>query len=320
MSFPADLMAKGPLPVARMVVAGTKGSVPREVGADMLVWGTDTQGTIGGGALEHQAVVRARAALQNGVDRLDKVPLGPGLGQCCGGAVTLLTEVWTTKRLAELGDLVARPTPGVSGEMPLRVKRLLADARAGKAVTPQLTDGWMVEPITAPKQDLWVWGAGHVGRAIVGALAPLPQVKIYWADTDPSRFPDTVPDGAETVMAGNLPDLVTVSGKDARHLVLTFSHAFDLEICHRLLGHGFGALGLIGSATKAARFRSRLRDMGHAPDQIARIQCPIGDPSLGKHPQAIAIGVAVEFLRSGDVSEGRDQAQSGVYDARSRTL
>ena len=78
--------------------------------------------------------------------------------------------------------------------------------------------------------------------------------------------------------------------------MLTFSHSLDLELCHRLLGHGFRTLGLIGSATKWARFRSRLAALGHAEARIARIRCPIGDPGLGKHPQAIAIGVAADLL------------------------
>ena len=84
----------------------------------------------------------------------------------------------------------------------------------------------------------------------------------------------------------------------AEHLVLTYSHALDLELCHRILGHGFARLGLIGSATKAARFRARLHDLGHLPVEIQRIACPIGDTSLGKHPQAIALGVATELLRT----------------------
>jgi xanthine dehydrogenase accessory factor len=95
---------------------------------------------------------------------------------------------------------------------------------------------------------------------------------------DPALLADHAPSGAE-------------------HLVLTYSHALDLELCHRLLSRGFGRLGLIGSATKWARFRSRLAALGHSPAQIARIDCPIGDPGLGKHPQAIAIGVAGALLR-----------------------
>ena len=84
----------------------------------------------------------------------------------------------------------------------------------------------------------------------------------------------------------------------ADHLILTFSHALDLDLCHALLGHGFGGCGLIGSATKWARFRSRLAGLGHDPASIARIACPIGDPALGKHPQAIAVGVAAALLSS----------------------
>ena len=91
-------------------------------------------------------------------------------------------------------------------------------------------------------------------------------------------------------------DLVAQAPRDADHLILTYSHALDLDLCHRLLSHGFNTCGLIGSATKWARFRSRLAALGHTPAQIARIQCPIGDPAFGKHPQAIAISVAAAFL------------------------
>ena len=79
--------------------------------------------------------------------------------------------------------------------------------------------------------------------------------------------------------------------------MLTYSHEIDLNLCDRLLRRGFASLGLIGSATKWARFRNRLAAMGHADAEIARITCPIGDPSLGKHPQAIAVGVAARLLK-----------------------
>jgi xanthine dehydrogenase accessory factor len=86
------------------------------------------------------------------------------------------------------------------------------------------------------------------------------------------------------------------SPKAADHLILTYSHEIDLALCHGLLRHGFVSCGLIGSATKWARFRSRLSALGHEPAQIARIACPIGEPGLGKHPQAIAVGVAAALL------------------------
>ena len=176
-------------PIARVVVAATHGSVPREVGAAMLVSESNVTGTIGGGALEFQAIERAHDVLQTGKDRLDRLPLGPSLGQCCGGAVTLLTEVWDTTRLGDVDDIVARPLPGQPGEQPLSVKRILAHARnSGIVPEPGIVDGWMVEPVAKPKREVWVWGAGHVGRALVNVLAPLPDLHVRWADNGQDRF------------------------------------------------------------------------------------------------------------------------------------
>ncbi len=287
--------------VVRVVVAEIKGSAPREAGAAMLVWSEGQSGTIGGGALEYEAADRARAMLAEGrPDRLDRMPLGPALNQCCGGAVVLLSEVWNAERLATLGDasILARALPGTTGDMPLSVRRILNRARGeGFRPVPRILHGWMVEPVTAPTREIWIWGAGHVGRALVGVLAPLPGLRLTWIDTDAARFPE-VPEGVVRKIAANPADLVAEAPAHAEHLVLTFSHAFDLEICHRLLGHGFGAVGLIGSATKWARFRSRLQALGHPDARILRIRCPIGDPGLGKHPQAIAVGVAVELMKA----------------------
>ena len=91
----------------------------------------------------------------------------------------------------------------------------------------------------------------------------------------------------------------------AMHLVLTYSHALDLEICHGLLKHDFRFAGLIGSSTKWARFRNRLRDMGHTSERISEITCPIGDTALGKHPQGIAIGVAQQLMRQGSETKAQ---------------
>jgi xanthine dehydrogenase accessory factor len=282
-------------PVARVVIGAVKGSSPREVGASMLVWANGQSGTIGGGALEWQAAARARAMLGAGGTRLDHEALGPSLGQCCGGAVTLLTEVYDAQNLPAEGEVIARAIEGSA--MPLAVKRLIDRARGqGVLPAPQMVQGWMVEPVARPTRQLWVWGAGHVGRALVEVLAPLPGLAITWVDTAPDRFPETLPD---TVRALPVPDpglAVALAPKDAEHLILTYSHALDLDLCHRLLTHGFSACGLIGSATKWARFRSRLAALGHSAPAIDRIDCPIGNPSLGKHPQAIAIGVASAFL------------------------
>jgi xanthine dehydrogenase accessory factor len=283
--------------VARIVVAGFEGSSPRETGAAMLVWADGQSGTIGGGALEWQAIAQAREML-GGAARLHlaRVPLGPSLGQCCGGAVTLLTEVYDQRAVAVLPDhVIARAVDG--REMPLAVKRLLANARGTGALPPaQLLQGWMIEPVAQMLRQVWIWGAGHVGRALVAVLAPLPDVAITWVDVALERFPDAVPMGVRALPVANPADAVGLAPRDAEHLILTYSHALDLDLCHRLLLHGFGSAGLIGSATKWARFRSRLAALGHDSGSISRIQCPIGDPALGKHPQQIAIGVAAAFL------------------------
>jgi xanthine dehydrogenase accessory factor len=293
--------------VARVVIAAFEGSSPREVGASMLVFADGQSGTIGGGALEYEAAAKAREWLtawpptpslphEGGREahRVERRALGPSLGQCCGGAVTLWTEVFEAVPQA-VGGVVAR---GV-GEMPLAVKRVLAAAR-GQGLRPAvgLVSGWLVEPVAEPSRQVWVWGAGHVGRALVSVLAPLPGIAVTWVDVAPERFPDVVPEGVTVVPASDPAMLADHAPVGAEHLVLTFSHALDLELCHRLLTRGFRSCGLIGSATKWARFRSRLGALGHPVEAIARIRCPIGDPSLGKHPQAIAVGVAADFLRA----------------------
>lgn len=298
-------------PVARVVIAAHDGSSPREVGAAMLVWAGGQSGTIGGGALEFEAVVRARGMLAAGGARLDREALGPKLGQCCGGAVTVLTEVFDAASLpVPEAAVVARAVDGRA--MPLAVKRILARAR-GEGVMPAaaLVQGWMVEPVARAGREVWVWGAGHVGRALVAVLAPLPGVAVTWVDVAAERFPDAVPDGVRRLVAANPAMVVADAPGRAEHYVLTFSHALDLELCHRLLGHGFAACGVIGSATKWARFRSRLAALGHAAAAIARIDCPIGDPSLGKHPQAIAVGVAMAFLRRDKKTNASRQENAG---------
>ena len=290
-----DMAKAGQL--VRVVVAATKGSVPRDVGASMLVTEDQVVGTIGGGALEFEAIERARLVSQ---DRLENLPLGPALGQCCGGLVTILIEIWDIARLDEIkAEVVARSLPGNPSAMPLSVRRLLATARAeGSIPRPAIVDGWMIEPVSKPAREIWIWGAGHVGRALVATLAPLPDVRIMWADCARDRFPEDTR-GIKPLIAENPADLVSLAADHAEHFVLTYSHALDLELCHRILDRSFGRLGLIGSATKWARFKSRLKALGHDMAQIERIQCPIGEPGLGKHPQAIALGVAAEVVRRG---------------------
>ncbi|MFA5580377.1 MAG: xanthine dehydrogenase accessory protein XdhC [Paracoccaceae bacterium] len=274
--------------VARVVVAQVAGSTPRDVGAAMLVWAGGQSGTIGGGALEYQA---AQNALQ--AEGLTRYPLGPALGQCCGGAVTLLCEHYDAARLAGLtGDVIARGP----GAMPPPVRRMLALAAQGVRPAPRLHSGWMVEPVSQPTRAVWIWGAGHVGRALVHTLGPLPDIDITWVDFDAARFAPDIPADVDALVAANPADAVRHAPDHGEHVIVTHSHQLDLDLCHRILGRRFGALGLIGSDTKRARFRSRLAALGHSPARIARLECPIGDKALGKHPQAIAIGVAAALL------------------------
>ena len=208
--------------------------------------------------------------------------------------MVLWTEVFEAVPEAVAGVL-ARGT----GEMPLAVKRVLAAARGqGQRPSPGLVSGWLVEPVAEAERQVWVWGAGHVGRALVSVLAPLPGIAVTWVDVSAERFPETVPEGVTVVPARDPALVADHAPQGAEHLVMTFSHALDLELCHRLLNRGFRSCGLIGSATKWGRFRSRLRALGHEAGAVSRIRCPIGDPALGKHPQAIAVGVVAELLRA----------------------
>ncbi|WP_068117506.1 xanthine dehydrogenase accessory protein XdhC [Tropicimonas marinistellae] len=294
--------------VARVVVTEVSGSAPREAGASMLVWKGGQSGTIGGGALELEATTAARNALSQGNSFVMRHPLGPALGQCCGGAVTLATEVWDAASLESRLDTardgwVIRPVGSDSGTRPqagtMPLRRLLRALRNGSVLPgPWLQDGWLAEPLSEPRHRLWLHGAGHVGRAIAATLAPLPEWTITWIDTHATRFPDMSHDTVDVLVAEEPARVVAHAPPDAHHLILTYSHALDLALCRAVLKRGFASAGLIGSATKWRRFRNRLLQLGHSESEIARITCPIGDPALGKHPQAIAIGATAMLLRT----------------------
>jgi xanthine dehydrogenase accessory factor len=295
--------------VARVVIADIKGSSPREVGAAMLVWQDGQSGTIGGGALEYDAAAAARRFLAGDKScMMTRHALGPDLGQCCGGHVTLLTEVFDKQSLFEFSDtIIARPA-GDDMAMPLSVSRVLARARnQGSVPAAQLLDGWMIEPVLMRTRPVWIWGAGHVGRALVDVLAALPDLDLTWIDTGPERFPVNIPADVTVIPQKNPGDIAMHAPTHAHHFILTYSHALDLDLCHRLLLRGFDSAGLIGSQTKWARFRKRLGELGHSPDQIARITCPIGDPALGKHPAQIAIGVAHDLITQPPAAQDKEQ-------------
>jgi xanthine dehydrogenase accessory factor len=154
-----------------------------------------------------------------------------------------------------------------------------------------------IEPVRSPAKPLYIYGAGHVGRAIVRALADIP-FAVHLVDVDADRFPPHIPDGVHRIIASDHAAIAAAAPKGAYHLVLTYSHALDLAICHALLANPhFGFLGLIGSASKRARFIKRLREGGVTQAAIDRLTCPIGIGNLrGKEPATIAISVAAQLI------------------------
>jgi xanthine dehydrogenase accessory factor len=309
-------------PVVRVVVAESDGSVPREAGAAMLVGRERTIGSIGGGTLEHEASGRARRLLAEPhawMRELWTFPLGPALGQCCGGRVTLLAEVFDESCSIEIGAavgaLVVRPAAtGAEPELvtdrkhlgawPPRVRRIVQDMLSGNrtraAMLVRLGEGeapWFVEPADATRTPVAIYGAGHVGRALVRVLEELP-FEVTWVDVDEARFPSE-PSIATRLVTRDPAAAAAAMPAGTLHLVMTFSHPLDLAICHAVLGAGrFAHLGVIGSATKRARFLRRLAELGHPPAALERLQCPIGLEGLaGKEPAVIAVSVAADLLR-----------------------
>jgi xanthine dehydrogenase accessory factor len=251
-------LAQG-VPAVLVEVTATQGSVPREAGTRMLVSADRVLGTIGGGHLEWRAIVDARELLaRDDPKRVEQqIALGPSLGQCCGGRLTLCLQ-----RL-QGADL----------------------------------DRW---PVQAPRFHLQLYGAGHVGRAIVGLLAGLP-CQVSWIDERESEFPADRQEPAhiERVCVEPVQAEVRLAPPGAFYLVLTHSHDLDLAIAEAILRRGdFGYFGLIGSQTKRARFVKRFRLRGIPDALIERMTCPIGLPGItGKEPEVLAVAVVGQLLQ-----------------------
>lgn len=280
--------------VARVLVAEVKGSAPRDEGSVMYIWADGQKGSIGGGALEYQATQDARENLNNEkATTLARIPLGPDLGQCCGGAVTLVTEVFNSESLP-MGASFTR--------------RVASHAEATPRHKIGLSKGWLTEEISSDKTPLWIWGAGHVGRALAGILAPHPDFTVTLIDESTARMPPEIAN-VTALVAKDMPTVIRYAPQNARHLIMTYDHAIDLKLCAALLEVPHADIGLIGSATKWARFKRRLEAIGHTPAQINSIACPIGDPRAGKHPQAIAVSVATALLLTGQSKHQASDSQ-----------
>lgn len=246
-------------------VESTQGSAPREAGTWMAVWADGLTATIGGGQLEFQATKEARellAGTRAAFDGIQRYPLGPSLGQCCGGVMFLSYR-----------RITAADAPALQRELVAQLK-----------------------PVA-------LFGGGHVGAALARLLAALP-FGVRWIDSRDGVFPDELPAQIDTEHSEPVQDAVAALAPGSRVLIMSFSHAEDLDIviaCLKRLRerNDLPYIGLIGSKTKWATFSHRLEARGFTADELARITCPIGVPGItGKEPEVIAVAVAAQLLQS----------------------
>ena len=255
------LQQLGQEPAVLVTVLDVQGSVPRGSGTRMLVFADTFAATIGGGHLEFQAMAHARRLL-TGLTR--ETQIRHVLGPSLGQCC---------------GGAVELGFEYVGAADAQRVAQLLA-------------------PVRYP---LALFGGGHVGRAIVQTLAPLP-FAVRWIDSRDEIFPGDVPEGVECEHSNPVHAAVADLLPGSRVLIMSFSHAEDLDIviaCLRRIRErqDLPFVGLIGSKTKWATFRHRLEERGFTPAEIDRITCPIGIPGItGKEPEVIAIAVAAQLL------------------------
>ncbi len=230
-----------------VTVVHARGSTPREAGCKMVVTQDALFGTIGGGNLEFACIDAARDMLDGSGDGpvMREFPLGPALGQCCGGHVTVLFEQVRPARL-----------------------------------------------------HVALFGAGHVGRALVRVLGDLP-LRVSWIDSRSDAFPAALPGNVATIVAADPAGQVERLPANTLVLVMTHDHQIDFGIVAAALSRvDFAAVGLIGSATKRARFVRRLAMRGLDTAAIGRLICPIGISGIGgKLPVEIAISVAAQILQ-----------------------
>ena len=299
--------------VVRIIILKTSGSAPRNSGTWMIVWENGQDRTIGGGQLEYEVTKSARDLLNSSHgQKIKKYSLGPDIGQCCGGSVEVLLEKMDIEKLGIISKedgFFARPIS--TNNKSLNLSSILKKFR-NKSIPIEYTfcDGWLIEPLVKEKRNLWIYGAGHVGTAIANTIDKLERFNIFCLDTSEERYPHDFPKNVERLIAVNPAELVKYAPGDTHHLILTYSHALDLEVCNQLLKQPFLSAGLIGSKTKWVRFKKRLGELGYKSEQIHRIVCPIGDPSLGKSPYEIAIGVANMLLDYDKIHASRKEALS----------
>ncbi|MDP5008300.1 MAG: xanthine dehydrogenase accessory protein XdhC [Glaciimonas sp.] len=313
-------------------VAQVEGSGPREPGAKMMVTSLAQFDTIGGGHLEHRAIEIAREMLQADVAsitaqrRLQRFPLGPALGQCCGGVVHLAFERINARiaapavdyfsylqarlrngqdswRMVSLDSLTV-PTlcdhDGVRLYGPGKLPNLPLLSSINGAMVLQDVDGgrWLLDSCLAPRPQLFLFGAGHVGAAIVKALADLP-CRVVWVDEREELFPILQPANV-LIELTDVPEVVVKTAPaGSSFLVMTHNHALDQRLSELILKRDDVAwFGLIGSKSKRMQFEHRLHERGIDEERLATMACPIGVPGIiGKQPAVIAASVTAQLLQ-----------------------
>ncbi|WP_269582110.1 xanthine dehydrogenase accessory protein XdhC [Roseibium sp. Sym1] len=307
---------------ALVTVAGVDGSTPREAGARMVVAANGGfYGTIGGGTLEYEALRKTVRALRSGEATffLEKVSLGPDLGQCCGGRARIAIEVLTTASLSQARQLAGRETGGMvfttearvlNGQVGTRkVTGEISRCPFAMEEDPETGGKRLVEQFGAERRPVFLFGAGHVGKALVLALAPQP-FEITWIDSRVEQFPGPVPANVRQIATKDPATQLDHAPDGTFVLAMTHSHALDEEIMARaLLQQRFAYCGVIGSATKRARFQKRLKSRGLNDSLVANMVCPIGVTELrSKQPAAIAAGIAVDLLIRDEATYQQDTA------------
>lgn len=302
-----ELAADGPYVI--VTVVETAGSAPREAGTKMLVSDTALHGTIGGGNLEFKIIEQARKFLgEDGPDYLfQNYALGPLLEQCCGGSVTVLLE-----RIEPGEEFLLEVRHGFlkttfDGD---RLKKewvdyfsldrlFFQDAQGNTFQAKPKDAAAMVELVSRDPHTLYMFGAGHVGRAVANALAPLP-FDVVWVDAREEEFPTHIPVNHTKHVSDNHCQFVDDAPEGSLFLIFTHSHQLDYELVARVLARGDAAYcGLIGSATKRARFENRmLRERVIPEEDLPKLTCPIGVAGVtGKEPEVIAAAVAAQLLQ-----------------------
>jgi xanthine dehydrogenase accessory factor len=291
---------------ALVTVVGARGSTPREAGARMIVAnGGAISGTIGGGRLEMEAIERAAAAMAGSRDTAEllSLALGPSTGQCCGGHASLVVEVFTAGRLDQLRELAGAEQGGcfqteavfVAGQPILR--RLISVDRRS-AFARMESQGLIVEGFGRLLRPVALFGAGHVGKALVLALAPLPFI-VTLIDSRFDALPNLPFANLRERCAPNPAAVVADLDPHSLIVIMTHDHGIDLDILHAALTRGgFPYVGMIGSATKRVRFERRLRDLGHDATVARAFTCPVGIPDIhSKEPAVIAASVTASLLQ-----------------------